>query len=57
MEYSKKFLKEFKVDTGQTYIVVPVDGKLHEVPLSRKNTNKKYPTRCMPARQRWQHIQ
>lgn len=42
MEYSKKFLKEFKVNTGQTYIVVPVDGKLHEVPLSRKNTNKKY---------------
>lgn len=42
MEYSKEFLKEFKVDTGQTYIVVPVDGKLHEVPLSRKNTNKKY---------------
>lgn len=22
-----------------------------------KNTNKKYPTRCMPARQRWQRIQ
>jgi hypothetical protein len=42
MEYAKEFLKEFKVDTGQTYIVVPVDGKLHEVPLSRKNTNKKY---------------
>lgn len=42
MEYSKKFLEEFKVDMRQTYIVVPVDGKLHEVPLSRKNTNKKY---------------
>lgn len=42
MEYSKEFLKEFEVNTGQTYIVVPVDGKLHEVPLRRKNTNKKY---------------
>ena len=29
MEYSKEFLKEFKVNTEQTYIVVPVDGKLH----------------------------
>lgn len=42
MEYSKEFLKEFEVNTGQTYIVVPVDGKLYEVQLRRKNTNKKY---------------
>lgn len=42
MEYEKEFLKEFGVNTEQTYIVVPVDGKLHEVPLSRKNINKKY---------------
>lgn len=40
MEYSKEFLKEFKVDTGQTYIVVPVDGKLYEVSLRRKIQTK-----------------
>ena len=41
MEYKKEFLKQFKVN-AETYTYVPVDGKVHEVPLIRESINKSY---------------
>lgn len=41
MEYSKKFLSQFKVD-ATNYTYVPVDNQLHIVPLVRKGTTKKF---------------